>query len=253
MNGTPLLTIRDLSLSYPGRGGGGKPVQALDRVGFDVASGESFGIVGETGSGKSTILKAVSRLTDFQNGSITLNERDIKSFDNRELSHYLQMVFQDASSALNPRFTISAILAEPLVIAARKVSEERLVQALERIGLGGDYLYRFPHQLSGGQRQRVAIARALMTTPRLVLLDEPTSALDVGVQAEILNLLMDLKTKTGLTYILVSHDLGVIAHMCDRVMVMKGGEKIEELPVSSLRSRRATAPYTEALIAESRL
>jgi len=253
MTAAPLLSIRDLSLAYPGRGGSSKPVQALSRVSFDVALSESFGIVGETGSGKSTILKAISGLTSFQSGTISLDDRDIKSFNNNELSHYIRFVFQDATEAFNPRFTIAAIIAEPLVIQGRKVGEAVLVEALERIGLAGDYLYRFPHQLSGGERQRVAIARALMTAPRLLLLDEPTSALDVGVQAEILNLLMGLKTQTGLTYILVSHDLGVIAHMCDRVMIMKGGEKVEELAVSSLRARRATKPYTKALIAESRL
>ncbi|MBT4769162.1 MAG: ABC transporter ATP-binding protein [Rhodospirillaceae bacterium] len=242
-----------MSLAYPGRGGSSKPVQALSHVSFDVALGESFGIVGETGSGKSTILKAISGLTGFQSGTISLKDRDIKSFNNNELSHYLQLVFQDATGALNPRFTIASILAEPLVIQGRKVEEAVLVEALERIGLEADYLYRFPHQLSGGERQRVAISRALMTAPHLLLLDEPTSALDVGVQAEILNLLMSLKTETGLTYILVSHDLGVIAHMCDRVMVMKGGEKVEELATSSLRARRAINPYTKALIAESRL
>jgi peptide/nickel transport system ATP-binding protein len=163
------------------------------------------------------------------------------------------MVFQDPYGTLHPRHTIGLALSEPLRAQGMERSTARIAEALRAVGLNPSFAERFPHQLSGGQRQRVAIARALILEPDVVLLDEPTSALDVSVQAEILNLLADLREKMGLTYVLVSHDLAVVAHMCSRVAVMQSGKVLEELTATDLRHGRATHHYTFELIASSKL
>lgn len=246
----PLLEIRGLDLSYPGSGTGKRsaPHPVLRRVSLSVAAGESFGIVGESGSGKSTLLRAACGLAAPDSGRILLNGKSIKSLNNKELSKIVQMVFQDPYGSLNPHFTMDRALGEPLALHGMGKGPARVEKALADVGLEPEFRYAYPHQLSGGQRQRVAIARALMLTPRLLLLDEPTSALDVSVQAEILNLLTRLRREQGLAYVLVSHDLAVVAHMCDRVAVMKEGEMVEELTVAALRKGKADHPYTRELL-----
>jgi peptide/nickel transport system ATP-binding protein len=160
----------------------------------------------------------------------------------------VQMVFQDPYASLHPRHTVDRTLAEPLSIHGEKDAEARILQALREVGLGPSFRFRYPHQLSGGQRQRIAIARALILRPKVLLLDEPTSALDASVQAEILNLLDDLRRRLGLTYILVSHDLAVVAHLCERLLVMRHGEAVEETTSVALRSGAASNDYTQSLI-----
>jgi peptide/nickel transport system ATP-binding protein len=163
----------------------------------------------------------------------------------------VQMVFQDPYASLHPRHTVDDTLAEPLAIHGERNAEARILQALREVGLGPSFRFRYPHQLSGGQRQRIAIARALILRPKVLLLDEPTSALDASVQAEILNLLDDLRQQFGLTYVLVSHDLAVVAHLCDRLLVMRNGEAVEETTADALRNDRAATDYTRALIRAS--
>jgi peptide/nickel transport system ATP-binding protein len=246
----PLLEIRGLDLTYPSDGAGRSvPHHVLRRVSLSVEEGDSFGIVGESGSGKSTLLRAACGLTGPERGKILLKDKSIKSFSNNQLSRIIQMVFQDSYGSLNPHYTVDRVLGEPLVVHGMGKRPARMDKALEDVGLGPEFRFAYPHQLSGGQRQRVAIARALMLSPRLLLLDEPTSALDVSVQAEILNLLARLRLEQELSYILVSHDLAVVAHMCDRVAVMKQGEIVEELTEAALRKGRADHPYTRELLA----
>ncbi|HJO88501.1 MAG: ABC transporter ATP-binding protein [Alphaproteobacteria bacterium] len=246
----PLLEIRGIDLTYPGNGAGrSTPHHVLRRVSLSVEEGDSFGIVGESGSGKSTLLRTVCGLTGPERGKILLKNKSIKSFSNNQLSRIIQMVFQDPYGSLSPHYTVDRVLGEPLAIHGVGKEPARMDKALEDVGLGPEFRFAYPHQLSGGQRQRVAIARALMLSPRLLLLDEPTSALDVSVQAEILNLLARLRQEQKLSYILVSHDLAVVAHMCDRVAVMKQGEIVEELTKAALRKGRADHPYTRELLA----
>jgi len=245
----PLLEIQSLDLSYPGDEAG-RPVRhsVLRQISLFVEAGESLGMVGESGSGKSTLLRAACGLAVSDTGKVLLNNKSIKSFNNKQLSNIIQMLFQDNNSSLNPHYTVDRVLREPLAIHGIGRAVTRMDKALEDVGLGPEFRYAYPHQLSGGQRQRVAIARALMLSPQLLLLDEPTSALDVSVQAEILNLLSRLRREQGLSYVLVSHDLAVVAHMCDRVAVMKDGEIVEELTKTALREGRADHPYTRKLL-----
>ncbi|AVA23713.1 ABC transporter ATP-binding protein [Rhizobium sp. NXC24] len=198
---------------------------AVKGVGFEAADGETFGLVGPSGCGKTTVLRAIAGLNTHWQGSIRVfgdmlgPGRKITG----KLRDNIQMVFQDPNSSLHPRHRIGRTLGEPLAIRGERNVERQVVDALAKVGLAAAIAGRYPHQLSGGQRQRVAIARALLLKPSLLLLDEPTSALDISVQAEILNLLNDLKRAQGMTLILVSHDPGVIAHMCDRAVMMKSG------------------------------
>src|SRR5215470_11997674 len=225
--------------------------RAVDRVSFRVASGEAFGIVGESGSGKSTVLRALSGLKRSWSGRITIEGVPQGPVRSREFHRRLQMVFQDPYASLHPRQTVDRALAEPLRIHGIDGHERRISRTLREVGLGPEHRFRYPHQLSGGQRQRVAIARALILEPTILLLDEPTSALDVSVQAEILNLLQHIRRKRGLTYILVSHNLAVVAHLCARVAVMNRGRFVEELDVASLRAHRTQEPYTAQLLRAS--
>ena len=246
----PLLEICGLDLTYPSNGAGRSvPHHVLRRVSLNVGEGDSFGIVGESGSGKSTLLRAACGLAGLGRGKILLNGKSIKSFSNNQLSRIIQMVFQDPYRSLNPHYTVDRVLGEPLAVHGVEKEPARMDKALKDVGLRPEFRFAYPHQLSGGQRQRVAIARALMLSPRLLFLDEPTSALDVSVQAEILNLLARLRREQELSYILVSHDLAVVAHMCDRVAVMKQGEIVEELTKAALRKGRADHPYTRELFA----
>ena len=225
---------------------------------FRVGPGESFGIVGESGSGKSTVLRAICGLAPRESGTVQLIGDDdgnapgaqpapgSKAFRRR-----VQMVFQDPYGSLHPRQTVDRLLAEPLAIHDISDAETRIERALDEVGLGQGFRFRYPHQLSGGQRQRIAIARALILEPQILLLDEPTSALDASVQAEVLNLLEDLRRRRNLTFIMVSHDLAVVTHLCERLMVMQRGRTVELLAAADLAARRVSDPYTLSLMQAS--
>lgn len=221
---------------------------AVDGVSFRVAPGESFGIVGESGSGKSTVLRAVCGLAPMAGGRVALVGEGAPLPGSRAFRRRVQMVFQDPYGSLHPRQTVHRILAEPLLIHRLPDLEARVERVLGEVGLGSGFRFRYPHQLSGGQRQRVAIARALVLEPDILLLDEPTSALDASVQAEVLNLLEGLRARRGLTFVMVSHDLAVVTHLCGRVMVMRGGRAIEHLDADALAGGRIAAPYTAQLL-----
>lgn len=227
-------------------------VQAVEGVSFRVAEGESFGLVGESGCGKSTVLRVLCGLQREWRGRVEIAGAALSRRPPRGFFRGVQMVFQDPYGSLHPRFTVDATLAEPLAIHRLGDRRRRVERVLEAVGLDPAFRYRFPHQLSGGQRQRVAVARALILEPRVLLLDEPTSALDVSVQAEILNLLSTLRSERGLTFLLVSHDLAVVSHLCSRLAVMRAGRLVEQLPVETLRSGAAAEPYSRELIEASR-
>ena len=243
------LRVTNLRVVYDG-------FVAVADTSFDVAPGESFGIVGESGSGKSTVLRAICGLAPRTGGSVALTagapahaappEPGSKAFRQR-----VQMVFQDPYGSLHPRQTVDRILAEPLAIHAIDDAETRIERALDEVGLSTGFRFRYPHQLSGGQRQRIAIARALILEPQILLLDEPTSALDASVQAEVLNLLEDLRRRRGLTFVMVSHDLAVVTHLCERLMVMQRGNTVEFLASRDLAAERAMQPYTQSLMRAS--
>ena len=229
----------------------GMATPAVDHVSFRIERGESFGIVGESGCGKSTVLRVVAGLNTHYGGAVRLDGGPVAPKRTRDFFRRVQMVFQDPYGSLHPRKTIVSQLMEPLKIQGLDRPMERVSTMLDAVGLSARFRYRYPHQLSGGQRQRVAIARALVLEPEVLVLDEPTSALDVSVQAEILNLLADLREQRNLTYLLVSHDLGVIAHMCDRLVVMQSGQIVDRLTSEQLRQQRVAHPYTRQLLAAS--
>ena len=227
-------------------------VDAVKQAGFTVAEGESFGLVGESGSGKSTILRAIAGLIDSWSGQIAVAGQPVHgSRRDRMFYKTVQMVFQDPYASLHPRHSVDAVLHEALKLQGMGDIDRRINRLLDDVGLGRGFRFRYPHQLSGGQRQRVAIARALAGNPRLLLLDEPTSALDVSVQAEILNLLTDLRREHGLTYVMVSHDLAVVGHMCDRLAVMQHGRIVEVMDVDALLRGQGQQDYTRHLIRAS--
>ncbi len=243
-----LITINDLDL-YLGHGARRRKI--LDGISFAVEEGQTFGLVGESGSGKSTVLRCIAGLYRDWTGQISVDGEAFASADRLAWCRKVQMVFQDPYGSLHPKHRISDILAEPLQIHRFDNIDRRIDEVLEQVGLGGRFRYRYPHQLSGGQRQRVAIARALVLRPRILLLDEPTSALDVSIQAEILNLFKDLREELNLTYLLVSHDLAVIDHMCSAFCVMQAGQIVEVLTRDALDAGGATAPYTRSLLSAS--
>ncbi|MEQ9333471.1 ABC transporter ATP-binding protein [Thalassobaculum sp.] len=232
-------------------GKGEDMVHAVRDVSLSVDRGESFGLVGESGSGKSTVLRAIAGLARDWTGRIAVEGNDLGRDRSKAFYETVQMVFQDPYGSLHPRHTVDRTLGEPGRIHGVADIDARILELLRDVGLGPEFRFRYPHQLSGGQRQRVAIARALMLEPKILLLDEPTSALDVSVQAEILNLLQRLKREHGLTYVLVSHDLSVIAHMCDRMAVMNAGRVVEEMSVDQLRRSEPTHAYTRQLLKAS--
>ncbi len=243
-----MISVRDLRVTF---GAGAGQVHAVDGVSFQVNPGETYGLVGESGCGKSTILRALCGLNPHWSGDVAIGGEAMTPVRTRSFYRRVQMVFQDPYGSLHPRHIVNTTLAEPLAIHGIGDADERIARVLVEVGLGPSFRYRYPHQLSGGQRQRLAIARALILEPQVLLLDEPTSALDVSVQAEILNLLVDLRERLGLTCILVSHDLAVVAHMCDRLGVMNHGHLLEELPVSALEDGRTQHEYTRQLLAAS--
>jgi ABC-type dipeptide/oligopeptide/nickel transport system ATPase subunit len=226
-------------------------VHAVRGVSFQVAQGESFGIVGESGSGKSTVLRAVAGLNADWTGTVRVAGTEVRPKRERSFYKRVQMVFQDPYGSLHPRHTVDRVLAEPLAIHGIGDAEARIERVLKDVGLGPAFRFRYPHQLSGGQRQRVAVARALILEPSLLLLDEPTSALDVSVQAEILNLLNRLRAEHGLTFVLVTHNLAVVAHMCERLAVMNQGRIVEEMTVEQLRASEPREAYTRQLLRAS--
>lgn len=234
-----------------GFGSGSGYQQVLHDVDFTVGEGEAFGLVGESGSGKSTVLRCLAGLYSHWQGDIRIRGEALGHRLTRERCRLVQMVFQDPYGSLHPRHTVDSALLEPLKIHRMDRPHERVSQMLARVGLNESFRHRYPHQLSGGQRQRVAIARALILEPRILLLDEPTSALDVSVQAEILNLLAELRSRDGLTYILVTHDLGVVVHLCDRLAVMQQGRIVDTLASGELASG-AVNPYTRTLVEGTR-
>ncbi len=257
--GTPLVEVRDLVKHFPISKGivfqkQVGAVRAVDGVSFDVKQGEALGIVGETGCGKSTTARLMNRLLDPTSGSIKVNGQEIAGLSRREmkpLRREIQMIFQDPYSSLNPRKTVGAIIAEPFVIHDMKSGQgerKKAVQDLmEQVGLNPEHYNRYPHEFSGGQRQRIGVARALALQPKMIIADEPVSALDVSIQAQILNLLRDLQREYDLTLVLISHDLSVVRHMCDRVAVMYLG-KIVELAESDALYAHPQHPYTGALL-----
>jgi ABC-type dipeptide/oligopeptide/nickel transport system ATPase subunit len=244
-----MIEVIGLSVTY---GTERRTVHAVRGVSCAVPEGASFGIVGESGSGKSTVLRAISGLERSWDGRMVIAGEEQQKRRPPSLHKLVQMVFQDPYGSLHPRQTVDRALAEPVAIHRLGDAETRIERVLREVGLGSGFRFRYPHQLSGGQRQRVAIARALILDPKVLLLDEPTSALDVSVQAEILNLLRRLRRERGLTYILVSHNLAVIALMCDRVAVMTEGRIVEELDAARLRAGQPDHPYTRQLLAASR-
>jgi peptide/nickel transport system ATP-binding protein len=235
-----VIAVENLSVRYGG-------FTALKGVSFAVGQGESFGIVGESGSGKSTVLRVLAGLIRDWQGRVLLDGAALPPQRSRPFFRRLQMVFQDPYGSLHPRQTIDRQLAEPLIVHDIGGLDTRIPRALEEVALPPALRFRYPHQLSGGQRQRVAIARALIAGPDVLLLDEPTSALDVSVQAEILNLLADLQAARRLTYILVSHNLAAVAHLCPTVGVMQAGDLVETLSVADLRAGRIAHPHTASL------
>jgi peptide/nickel transport system ATP-binding protein len=228
-------------------------VKALNDVSFTIESGRSLGVVGESGSGKSTLARLVMALDRPTSGSVRLLGRDLHRLPREELRQArrdIQMVFQDPYGSLDPRRKIEQIVSEPLAAqgdTTRAEQHRRAAQVLESVGLRVNDLGKYPHEFSGGQRQRIAIARALITRPRLIVADEPVSALDVSVQAQVLNLMQDLQTQFGITYMLISHDLAVVHHLCDDVAVLWQGRIVEQGPPERL-FRAAEHPYTRALL-----
>jgi oligopeptide/dipeptide ABC transporter ATP-binding protein len=257
--GEALVEVRDLVKHFPVSKGivfqrQVGAVHAVDGVSFDVIRGETLGIVGETGCGKSTTARLINRLLEPTSGSIKIDGQEIAHLSRHRLKPLrrdVQMIFQDPYSALNPRKTVGAIIGAPFEIHGLKTGEgerKRAVQDLmEQVGLNPEHYNRFPHEFSGGQRQRIGVARALALQPKLIIADEPVSALDVSIQAQILNLLRDLQREFELTLVLISHDLSVVRHMCDRVAVMYLG-KIVELASSAVLYDHPRHPYTGALL-----
>lgn len=244
-----MLRVNKLNIVF---GHGAQRNHAVQDVSFAVAEGESFGIVGESGSGKSTVLNCISGLLTSWTGEVQCNGTEVQR--KRDISFYrkVQMVFQDPYGSLHPRHTIDRTLKEPIAIHRLGDANRRVEQALAEVGLGPMFRFRYPHQLSGGQRQRVAIARALILEPELLLLDEPTSALDVSIQAEVLNLLQKIRQERKLTYLLVSHDLAVVSHMCDRICVMNRGAIVETIDRRQLQEGNLAERYTQQLLVASK-
>ena len=247
-----LLRVTDLTKHFAAREGSGS-IRAVDGVSLAVDSGETLGIVGESGCGKSTLGRAILRLVEPTSGSIMFDGADLLSLGAaglRAKRREMQMIFQDPFASLDPRLTVGAIVAEPLVIHGigdRESRRQAVVDLLETVGLEADAIRLYPHEFSGGQRQRIGIARALALRPRLIIADEPVSALDVSIQSQILNLLVELRRRFGLSYIFISHDLAVVEHVSDTVAVMYLGRIVETAPAEELFAR-PSHPYTQALI-----
>jgi peptide/nickel transport system ATP-binding protein len=252
-SGAPLLECRDISRSFAIGGGPfqkARELRAVDHVNLEIRRGETLAIVGESGSGKTTLGRVMLGILPPSAGEILFDGRPVTTIGRKALARRVQPIFQDPYSSLNPHKTVSQIIGLPLTVHRLGTAverERRVAEMMARVGLSGRLMHSYPNQLSGGQRQRVAIARALVIHPEIVVCDEPTSALDVSVQAQILNLLVDLRSEFKLTYIFISHDLGVVEYIADRLAVMYLGQIVEAGPtVPVLRRRRH--PYTRALL-----
>ncbi|MFM9958032.1 MAG: ABC transporter ATP-binding protein [Phycisphaerales bacterium] len=254
----PLLEVRDLKVWFPLRasvlGRVKEHAKAVDGVSFEIRRGETLGLVGESGCGKTTVGRAVLRLIEPTEGIIRFEGRDVRAMGPRELRACrprMQIIFQDPAGSLNPRMTVGRTVAEPLVVhgvcRSWRQARERVVALLEKCGMPADSAERYPHEFSGGQRQRVAVARALALEPAFIVCDEPTSALDVSVQAQVLNLLTDLRDQLGLSYLFISHDMGVVRHIAQRVAVMRGGRIVEQGTCDEVLNTPKDA-YTRALL-----
>ncbi len=243
-----MIETVDLSIAF---GKGHRRRLIVDKVSLNIARGESYGLIGESGCGKSTILRTLTGQNTQYDGAILYQNREQHPVRDKAYYRQIQMVFQDPYASLHPRKMVYHTLLEPLVIHGMDRREERISDVLTSLGLSDAFRYRYPHQLSGGQRQRVALARALIIEPQVLLLDEPTSALDVSVQAEILNLLKTLRRQRNLTYLMVTHDLAVVTHLCDRVAIMHQGKLLEEMTADEIRRGASTQPYTQQFLAAS--
>jgi peptide/nickel transport system ATP-binding protein len=249
---TPLIEVRNLKRYF---GNSDKPVRAVDDVSFEIRAGETLGLVGESGSGKSTIGRTVLRLIERSAGQVLYRGDDLAALSGermRKLRSKLQIIFQDPYASLNPKMRISAILDEALSThgLAKGRRKERIAELLELVGLRPEHASRFPHEFSGGQRQRIGIARALAVEPEFIVADEPLSALDVSIQAQVINLLADLRERLSLTMLFISHDLDVVEYLCDRVVVLYLGRVMEVSTTAELFAR-PLHPYTQALLAAS--
>lgn len=253
----PLLKVENLRKFFPIHGGVLQRVvnnvKAVDDISFDIKVGEVVGLVGESGSGKTTVGRTMLRLEEATDGRAVFDGVDVMGLNAADLRSYrknMQIIFQDPYASLNPREKVRDILTHPLRlhgIGTASDHDERATALLEKVGLSRDHLDRFPHEFSGGQRQRIGIARALAVEPQFIVADEPVSALDVSIQAQVINLLEDLKTELNLTMLFIAHDLGVVEHICDRVIVMYLGRVMEIATVADLYAR-PNHPYTKALL-----
>jgi len=241
--------VRDLVVRF---GEGKQSVLAVDGVSLDVMPGHSLGIVGESGSGKSTVLRAVCGLTPLSGGTSLMDGVALQSLAAKARARQVQMIFQDPYGALHPRQSVDAQLREQMHGHGIADVNTRIAELMRQVALGPELRFRYPHQLSGGQRQRVCVARALALEPRLLLLDEPTSALDMSVQAEVLRLLEVIRAERGMSYLFVSHDLAVVAQLCDRIAIMQAGRIVETVSADALRAGRVEHPYSASLLHAAR-
>lgn len=253
----PLLQVDNLRKFFPIHGGllqrEVNNVKAVNDVSFNINSGEVVGLVGESGSGKTTVGRTILRLEKATSGTVQFDGKNVITLGTSEMRNHrkrMQMIFQDPYASLNPREKVRAVLIHPLKlhkIGDPSEYEDRASTLLEKVGLSSEHLDRFPHEFSGGQRQRIGIARALAVEPEFIVADEPVSALDVSIQAQVINLLEDLKENLNLTLLFIAHDLGVVEHICDRVIVMYLGKVVEIASTSDLYEN-ANHPYTKALL-----
>ncbi len=253
-----LLEVKNLKKYFPVKAGIFKKtvahVKAVDDISFTVKEGETLGLVGESGCGKSTTGRTILRLLEATAGEVIFEGKSVMDLDKkamRAIRRDMQIIFQDPYASLNPRMTVADIVGEPLDIHKlaknKKERNEKVREILENVGLGAEYMHRYPHEFSGGQRQRIGVARALAVDPKLIIADEPVSALDVSVQAQVVNLLQDLQKEFGLTYLFIAHDLSVVKHISDRVAVMYLG-KIVELTDKKELFKNPIHPYTQSLL-----
>jgi peptide/nickel transport system ATP-binding protein len=250
--------VENISVQFPAQKNWlGTPIrwkQAVDQVSFDVFEGETFGLAGESGCGKTTLGRAIARLTPAHAGKVWYRNQELSALNEtafRPFRKEIQVIFQDPYASLNPRMRIGAAIQEPMEVhglqANKQARKDKVIELLETVGLEAAHYDRYPHEFSGGQRQRICIARALALEPRFIICDEIVSALDVSVQATVLNLLLDLQTKFGLTYLFISHDLSVIHQMCDRLMVMDNG-KVEAIGFPNELFAASDQPFVQRLV-----